>query len=143
MSRQDDDPTIESPSAVAPAERERLTTRQSFVYLLRKCSSLSLTELSWLIATGPLTLGAITVQELREGTRKDDDEVQQLIRIYFQRHPKAAVPAIFFARLLDVPRWQAQRLTAQLAREGVLERSGTRSNNRYRRAASTGGDRRA
>ncbi|NJK31803.1 MAG: hypothetical protein HC927_04940 [Deltaproteobacteria bacterium] len=102
---------------------------------MQRSWSLSLLDLAERVERGrdADVLRTITVAELR-GEAGSDLQRREQIRGYFERHRRLAAPAVFFAELLGIPRWRAQRLLGELEREGYLVRRGRTSSTAFRRA---------
>lgn len=59
---------------------------------------------------------------------------EETIRMFYHDNPRQQQPATFFARALEIPRWEAQRLMRTLCDAGFLARDGVTSATRYRLA---------
>ena len=115
--------------------------RAGVLVTLRRSPSLTLEELGRLLDVEPYgeALASITLGELRRHAglspplRGGDDPYKRAIVLAFTRQREGAwLSSGFFTRLLGLRRWTAQRLLAELARAGQLERQGRTSGTRYR-----------
>lgn len=119
--------------AIAP---EQHALRRSLIILLRAFAraGMTLEQLALLVDRGVFAphLGTITVEELRAGTHRNDEEVLLEILGFFQRSPEAEISAAAVARILNLRRWRAQRLMGELEAAGHVERTGKTASTRFR-----------
>jgi hypothetical protein len=115
--------------------------RTSLVTALRQQQgALTLTRLDDLLRSRKYgdDLARLTIEELLEppprATMDLDEPIEAAVLRVFRAQPETWLSSGFFKRHLDLPRWTAQSVLAELAEHGLLVRRGKTSSTRYRLA---------
>ena len=116
--------------------------RASLVAALRSRPALTLGQLEQFVHGGKYAgeLAGLTVAELVGAALPElpslkiqrGESIEDAVMRVFHRRQSVWLSSSFFVRHLGIPRWTAQRVLAELAVRGLLERSGTTSTTRYR-----------
>lgn len=122
--------------AMSLAKRAR---RAALIQTVRCRPGLTIEQLESLLADRDYgdELSRITIDELMRADARSPLEVrpgeppEAAIMRVFQQLPARALASGFFCRYMGLERWTAQKLLADLAARGLLERSGKTSSTRY------------
>jgi hypothetical protein len=131
--------------ALELAERAR---REAVIQALVKSTSLTLERLDYLTRKGRYAeyLRYITFREVlaaRDRTHAvfevdPNRPLQDSMLRVFQLFPDRAFTSGFFQRYMNLERWIAQKRLAEMADQGLLDRSGTTSGTKYKLASPPG-----
>jgi len=97
-------------------------------------------QLLRLLSSSPFgaELGEITIRDLLSASpsqhpleRMPGETLEQAILRVFARAPHERLTSGFFCRYMDLERWTAQKVLADMAARGLLIRSGKTSGTRY------------